>query len=142
MPWYTRTINPEWPWKVISPLLFETHFTEYEFCNDYVVLTQKGSLILQAGYSWNGNTGIPLWIEKQWLEKMLRGSAFHDALYQLIRLNELPKETRKQCDQVLKTIWLEDGVAKPVAWAGYFTVRVFGRLRITNTPTILGMKIK
>jgi len=56
----------------------------------------------------------------------MRGSLIHDALYQLIRLGELPKELRIEADKVLKRACLADGMSRFRAWYVYKSVRMFG----------------
>ena len=57
----------------------------------------------------------------------MRGSLVHDALYQLMRLEELDYKTdRKYADQLLKTICREDGMSAFRAWYVHRLVRAFG----------------
>ena len=57
----------------------------------------------------------------------MRGSLVHDALYQLMRLEELDYKTdRKYADQLLKNICREDGMSAFRAWYVHRLVRAFG----------------
>jgi len=57
----------------------------------------------------------------------MRGSLIHDALYQLMREGVLDYVAhRKEADQIMRTIFLEDGMGKLRAARLYWGVRVFG----------------
>ena len=56
----------------------------------------------------------------------MRGSLVHDALYQLMRLRALDyKVHRKQADEILREICLEDGMCAFRAWYVYQALRIF-----------------
>jgi hypothetical protein len=60
-------------WRVKPPIITE-----------YICLSVDGTLVLAGGYAWNGANVIP---DFTWV---LRPSAGHDAIFQLIRLGLLP----------------------------------------------------
>lgn len=90
----------------------------------WIALTPLGILIVKKGYAWNGPSGPSIDTEN-----FMRGSLFHDPLYQLIEegllLNENDKD-RLIADQLLRNICLEDGMSKFRAWYVYKSVRIFG----------------
>ena len=58
----------------------------------------------------------------------MRASLVHDALYQLMRNNDLKTRTyRKAADQEFKRLCLEDGVSKYWAYIYYKGLRKFGK---------------
>ena len=87
----------------------------------YIYLS-KGYLTINKYYAWDGPSG-PTWDS----ENFMRGSLVHDALYQLMREDKIPKTNREYCDKLLKDICLEDGMSKFRAWYVYHAVRAFGR---------------
>lgn len=84
---------------------------ETEWC----ALTPHGRLILWAGYAWDGASGPTFDTSSS-----MRGSAAHDALYQLCRLgllNYLPTdELRALIDSEFHSLCLEDGMWSARAW--------------------------
>jgi hypothetical protein len=56
----------------------------------------------------------------------MRGSLVHDALYQLIRLQQIPLHYKNYADLLLKKICLEDGMTGFQANCVYLGVKYFG----------------
>lgn len=71
----------------------------------FLTLTVAGTLTIRRGYAWDGPSG-PTWDTKS----TLRGSAFHDAIYQLLRMRCLSPEWREYADEHAGVIWKEDGM--------------------------------
>lgn len=84
---------------------FKAGILGYDIDLEYIRLTPDGLLTLKKGYAWNGASG-PTWDSKN----SMRGSAEHDAGYQLIRLGYLPKETKEYWDNELHDRCVEDGM--------------------------------
>ena len=78
---------------IVLPLRIET---------DWLIL-EDGWLTIKAGYAWNGASG-PTFDTKD----SIRGSAVHDALYQLMRLGLLDISWRSKADDLLHDICVED----------------------------------
>ena len=87
----------------------------------YIVLKEKGKLVVRGNYAWDGASGPGIDTKN-----FMRGSLFHDALYQLMREGHLPRNFRKQADELMRKICLEDGMSKFRAWYAYRFVRMFG----------------
>lgn len=87
----------------------------------YAKLNRQGVLTLKKGYAWDGPSG-PAIDSKDFM----RGSLVHDAIYQLMREKLLPQRMRKQADEILWMICLEDGMPKMRANYVYHAVRAFG----------------
>jgi hypothetical protein len=102
----------------------------------WIKLSTDGLLTLAKGYAWNGITGIPNWIERTRLVRcLMRGSAGHDALYQLMRKGLLPLSQRKQADADMRDIFIEDGAWAWAANLAYKFVRSFlGRKAAEDKP--------
>ena len=74
----------------------ETHF---------ITLSPHGRLTLREGYAWDGASG-PTWDTKS----SMRGSLYHDAMYQLIRMGYLMRYQRPQIDDEFGRLLKEDGM--------------------------------
>jgi hypothetical protein len=88
---------------------------------DYIYLLADGTLIIKAGYSWDGTSGPTLDGKTN-----MRGSLIHDALYQLFREEHLSLKQRKQADLEFHKACLEDGMCKARAWIDFVGLRHFG----------------
>ena len=84
---------------------------------------KSGVLLVKELYAWDGPSGPTIGTPS-----FMRGSLFHDALYQLIREGHLASSWRKYADQLLREICLEDGMNRFRAWYVYRSVRMFGWL--------------
>lgn len=89
--------------------------------HDYIVLTSKGSLLIKKGYAWNGASGPTVDSKSS-----MRGSAVHDALYQLFRLGLLPLRYKQNADEEFYKRLKEDGMWWWRAKAWYEAVEWFG----------------
>jgi len=102
----------------------------------YGELSTDGFLIAKDGYAWDGPSGpcrfiadrLPEFLRLKYLKTILRGSLFHDLIYELIRLGLLPTKWRKQGDKELKRICLEDKMCDIRAWWVYKAVRKGGSM--------------
>lgn len=87
---------------------------------DFIQLVM-GVLTIRIGYAWDGPSGLT------WdTESSIRGSAVHDALYQLMRLEALPLTRRWFIDNLLRDICIEDGMYKWRASMWRYFVGKFG----------------
>jgi len=83
-------------------------------------LTPDGTLTAKVGYSWDGASSFPD------VRSIMRGSLFHDILYQMIRLEQIPRDMRKAADKLLRRLCVEDGMWRWIAWCVCTAVRKFG----------------
>ncbi len=90
--------------------------------SDYIDLTAEGNIIIKKGYAWDGPSG-PTFDTLNFM----RGSLIHDALYQLMRAENLDKNIcRKPVDRLLQQMCKEDGMSSIRAWWVYQGIRFFG----------------
>ena len=88
----------------------------------YIDLDTDGTLTIREGYAWDGPSGPTMDTLN-----FMRGSLVHDALYQLMREEELDKAVhREKADKILRDICKEDGMSSLRAWWVYQAVRIFG----------------
>lgn len=87
---------------------------------NWLALEPSGWLHINVGYCWDGPSG-PACDTKSFM----RASLVHDALYQLMRLEQLPQECRKDADQIMLAICKADGMWAPRRWWCYRAVRRF-----------------
>jgi len=122
---YTR--HPEWFYRLYEDTAFKTPYRlSAEIDTPYSTLKTDGTLIVKAGYSWNGPSGIP---KKFHTGGMIYGALAHDALYGLMcdGLLSRSKESRKAADGVLKSVMQDSGSWLLTSWVFYTAVQVKGR---------------
>ncbi len=90
---------------------------------EYITLNPDGYMLIDKGYAWDGLSG-PAFDTKTGM----RGSLYHDALYQLMRKGKLSLTWQARADEVFHEICLEDGMWKPRAWWCYRAVRRLGHM--------------
>lgn len=100
----------------------QTQVRGYDISTDFILLTPDGELTLRKGYAWDGASGPTIDSDCA-----IRGSLYHDGLYQLMREQLLPETIRKTADQLLRDICIEDGMWKIRAYSWYLAVRNFAR---------------
>lgn len=98
----------------------ETGITGWEIEHAYLKLCEDGRLYVDAGYAWDGPSG-PTFDTSNFM----RGSLVHDALYQLMREEKLPRSLRDTADQLLRKLCREDGMSWLRAWWVYQGVKWF-----------------
>lgn len=118
--------SAKYPWRVIEAISFHTGIRGYFYACPYFTFATNGVLTALPNYLFNGNTGLPLWLERFWLSMMLAGACMHDALYQLLVLGILPMQYRKTVDALLYSRWLSDGTPRAIALTGYSLVKSLG----------------
>lgn len=90
---------------------------------DFIGLDTNGNLLVKKGYAWDGPSGPVIDTEEN-----MRASLVHDALYQLMRMEELSTYShRKAADKLFRDICKEDGVSGIRASAYYKALRKFGK---------------
>ena len=112
-------------WKYQLTEQFETQLGFLPFKNyetEFIIFRMDGKLILKKYYAWDGASG-PCPDVRQ----VMIGSLVHDALYQLIRLELLPRYNRKFADLELKKFCFRAGMNRCLAELIYWGVRVFAR---------------
>ena len=99
---------------------FKTGITGYSAKTELITLHNNGWLHIKRLYSWDGASG-PTVDDKS----SMRGSLVHDALYQLIRLQLIPRNCRSLADKELRKKCLADKMWKWRADSWYWFVRKF-----------------
>ena len=118
-------------------ILYEDYFINlgispsFNIETDFITI-KDGTLYIKKGYAWDGASGPAIDTKN-----FMRSSLVHDALYQVIREEKLPKSYRLRADNILKNICLEDGMSKIRVWWVYKGVRLGGSLAIKNFRDIL-----
>lgn len=93
--------------------VFVTHLRPPEdILTPFISLTKDGVMTLVWGYAWNGPSGPTIDTENT-----RRGTAFHDAAYQLMRMGLLEQHWRLFADKDLGEFLVESGMWKARAWA-------------------------
>ena len=90
---------------------------------DFIELDGEGKLEVKNGYAWDGPSGPVIDTVEN-----LRASLVHDALYQLMRNEELNTRThRKAADEIFRDLCKEDGVSTFAANIYYKALRRHGK---------------
>ncbi len=96
---------------------------EADITSAFITLSRDGNLFIKSGYAWDGPSGPTLDTQN-----FMRGSLVHDALYQLMRENELDDAIyRDKADRLLQEHCKEDGMTSIRAWCVYQGVHFCGR---------------
>ena len=98
----------------------QTEIYGYEIKTAFIELTINGLLTIKAGYSWDGASGPTIDTKST-----LRASLIHDALFQLMRLNLIPRTYFKYANKLLKDIGIEDGMFETRAKLWEFATNKF-----------------
>lgn len=94
-----------------------------DIVTDFIELDTDGELKIIKGYAWDGPSGPVIDTPEN-----LRASLVHDALYQLMRHEELKSRTyRKTADKIFRDICKQDGVPSITANIYYRALRRFGK---------------
>jgi hypothetical protein len=108
-------------YQLLDDYKIEIGIRGYSLKTSYLNLSATGLLGISSGYAWDGPSGPTI----DTLDFM-RGSLVHDALYQLIRMKEIPFHYKAYADLLLKKICLEDGMSNFRANYVYQAVKLFG----------------
>ena len=93
-------------WRLKELLAVSTGVIGYDINTRFIVLDETGLMLLKPEYAWDGASGPAIDTKN-----FMRGSAAHDAGYQLLHLGLLPMRHRKQFDKMLRRICREDGMS-------------------------------
>lgn len=102
-----------------------------EITSEFIELDTNGVLYLHRGYAWDGPSGPALDTKS-----FMRASLVHDALYQLIGMELLPKKCKPLADMEMRRICIEDGMSRIRAWYTFKAVQVFGGNHLATKPVI------
>lgn len=89
--------------------------------NKWVHLYPPLIVSISSGYTWDGPSGPAIDTPT-----FMRASLVHDALYQLIREDYLPRSMRKHADHIMRVIAEQDGMGAARRWWTWAAVRMFG----------------
>jgi hypothetical protein len=110
-------------YELTAPLVcLETGIIGHWYKNAVIHLEPDGCLTLSTGFRWDGRSGPAIDTANT-----LRSSAIHDALYELIILDAIPKRKRRAADVLMRKIDAEDGVGPFRRWYSHVGLRLFGR---------------
>jgi len=111
----------KWKYRLTKELVLLSSIRDEYVRTEYIELKYDGRLTLRKGYAWDGPSGPTIDTADS-----MRGSAGHDALYQLISLGAIREELRIQADADLRAWCMQDGMSELRANAWYKAVRIFG----------------
>lgn len=121
---YQKVKHPRYKYATLRQQSVETEiYPEVEICgaNGFVYLKERGVLMAQKGYHWDGASGPTFDTSST-----MRASLFHDCLYQLLREKQLDVDDyRKDADELLYRLMREDGAWRWRARLWLWAVRWF-----------------
>lgn len=106
-----------------------------EIKTDYINLSSEGIIVIKKGYAWDGPSGPTIDTLN-----FMRGSLIHDALYQLMRHDELDRiEFKDPADRLLQRMCKQDGMSSLRAWIVYQALKYVGgaATKAKNKKTVL-----
>jgi len=105
-------------YRLLKPAEVQTAIYGFAVRTQYIALFHNGRLALRAGYEWDGPSGCTIDTKT-----FMRGSLFHDPLFELIRLELIPYWVKASADVLLRQICLADGMSRIRAAYVYHAVR-------------------
>ena len=94
-------------YQLVESYIVKTDILGFLVSTKYIALSPKGDLTIKEGYAWDGASGPTIDTDDTF-----RPSLVHDAFYQLMREKHIPITYRKQVDDILRTMLVEDGMWK------------------------------
>lgn len=126
----------QWKYQLLVEASIKTRWRPLEWVTSaqgWIRLREDGVLTVLKGYAWDGPSGPSIDTPS-----FMRGSLFHDALYQLIRAGVLPDQDgddRLRADELIREVCLEDGMRPFRARYVFWSLRMFGQ-RAANRSSI------
>jgi len=114
-------------YQLADTILCATEILGYDINIGFIMLKPDGTLILVKGFAWDGASGPAIDTDT-----FIKGSAAHDALYELMRLGYLPVSFRAYADRLLKEICLESGMWKTRANWVFWAVKNFAARQVES----------
>jgi len=108
-------------YQLMEPYVHDIQVRGHAVETPYLALEASGQLEIKRTYAWDGPSG-----PTRDTCDFMRGSLVHDAIYQLIRMEVLPRSCRQHADRLLRTVCQADRMGKLRSWIVYFAVRWFG----------------
>jgi len=106
--------------QLADDMTIETGIKGHTVVTDYLILTIHGLLCIKKGYAWDGATAFP---DFRWI---IRGSAIHDAGFQLVRLGHLDRRHIVTFNRLLEKCCKEDRAPWGMPAIVYQGVKRFG----------------
>ena len=117
-----------WKYDLPERVTFQTRIKPDRILRtDWITLHPDGTLILEAGYAWDGPSGPTFDTPDS-----LRGSAIHDALYQLMKLGLLDRKWFDASNRELLRWLKRDGMWWFRRRAWYRAVQRYGEAYMTR----------
>lgn len=116
-------------YQLTKAYIHRVNIYDFSIKTEYISLDPEGRLTFEPHYAWDGPSGPAIDTKS-----FMRGSLVHDGLYQLIRLDLLPKFFKSHADYELYTICIEDGMFPFRAKYVYMTVQNFADFALKPNP--------
>lgn len=119
---------PHWKYRVTErqsifiPALAARHAEVRDRSGRLLARLRAGELIVHPGFCWDGPSG-PAFDTPNFM----LGSLFHDTLYQLFRMGQLPRSYRGVADALMRKVNIAEGMSYVRAWIDWVGVRLGAR---------------
>lgn len=130
---YVRVKDPVFKYELLRNVSVKTDITGLNIHTDYFRLTEDGTLTAKKKYRWDGASGPAIDTIT-----VMRGSLFHDLLWQLIEEGYLDESHRHYSNKLFRDICIEDGMWRVRAYTFYYTVDYIGRPYIRLKKKVYG----
>lgn len=118
-------------YQLVEPYQYLTDISGFELATDFIEMDKGGLLTIKKGYAWDGASGPTVDTKSS-----MRGSLVHDALYQLMGVDERLLPYRPYADDLLYQICCEDGMSSFRAYLWLKAVNWFGNKAAREGDTI------
>lgn len=107
-------------YQLVEDYEVEVGIADYDIDTPHYALRPSGMLVVKKYYAWDGPSGPTIDTLN-----FMRGSLVHDALYQMMRSEQISFAHRDPADRLLQRICREDGMSRIRAWIVYQGVKWF-----------------
>ena len=113
--------HPIYKYELLLPVEYNVDITGIPILHEFFMLNDVGIVTAEVGYRWDGASGPTIDTPSN-----MRGSLFHDILWQMLAEGLLPETYRRHSNKIMKQIFKKDGMSAFRAWYYYNAVNMFG----------------
>jgi len=119
----TKTIKYKagYEYQLYEDARYMSNIKGYLVALPFINIYPSGEIVAHKGYAWDGASGA---VDTK---TIMRGSLFHDVLYQAMRHGKIDRNERCKADDLLIDICDEDGMLEVRQWWVEEGVELFGK---------------
>jgi len=115
----------DWKYELLKPMSIDVEMPKVRVEEHSFIYLKDNQLTVRSHYAWDGPSGPTIDTPS-----FMRGSLFHDVLYQLIREGNIDHSWKEYADRLLQRICIADGMSKFRTWYVYWGVHIFGEINL------------